>query len=341
MVDALLSPATALVMGTVSVGAIAYSVTKVNKDEFAEKKIPLMGIAGAMVFAGQMINFTIPATGSSGHIGGGMLLAGLLGGYHAFLAIAAVLIIQCLFFADGGLLALGCNIFNLGVIPCLIIYPLLFKPLIKKEITYFRLSLAAIISVVIGLELGAFAVVVQTVVSGVTELPFGLFSGLMLSIHFVIALVEGLVTAAVLCFVYRMRPEIIDNSHISNRAGRTFSMKKIIIIFALLTILVGGVLSIFASSDPDGLEWSLEKVAGTVALEADGTIYKSAAAVQEATAVFPDYDFAGSDEEGSGSSLGTTTSGIVGAAVTFVLAAVTGFVISRVKKTKRRTEAAA
>ena len=76
-----------------------------------------MGVLGAFIFAAQMINFTIPATGSSGHLGGGLILTILLGPYAAFLTIASVLMVQALFFADGGLLALGCNIFNLGFFP--------------------------------------------------------------------------------------------------------------------------------------------------------------------------------------------------------------------------------
>src|SRR5690606_36655038 len=114
-----------------------------------------------------------PATGSSGHIGGGILLASVLGGFPALLSITAVLVIQALFFADGGLLALGCNIFNLDVIPCLVIYPLLFRPFIKKSISYGRIAAASILSVIIALQLGAFAVVLETLASGKTELPFG------------------------------------------------------------------------------------------------------------------------------------------------------------------------
>lgn len=133
MADALVSPTVGGVMLAVSAGAAAYSVYQIRKqDDFGEKKIPLMAVTGAFVFAAQMINFTIPGTGSSGHIGGGILLSAILGGPAAMLTMAAVLTIQCLFFADGGLLALGCNIFNMGVIPCLIIYPLLFKPLLRR-----------------------------------------------------------------------------------------------------------------------------------------------------------------------------------------------------------------
>ncbi|HNZ65511.1 MAG TPA: energy-coupling factor ABC transporter permease, partial [Smithella sp.] len=109
MADALLSPAVGATMWAGSAAAIGYSSKKL-KENLNNKTIPLMGIMGAFIFAAQMINFTIPGTGSSGHIGGGMILAVLLGPYAAFLAIASVLVVQALFFADGGLLALGCNI---------------------------------------------------------------------------------------------------------------------------------------------------------------------------------------------------------------------------------------
>ena len=112
MADALVSPAVGGAMFAASAALIGISARKV-RENFDNSKIPLMGVMGAFVFAMQMINFTIPATGSSGHIGGGMMLAALLGSYPAFLVISAVLIIQALFFADGGLLALGANIFNM------------------------------------------------------------------------------------------------------------------------------------------------------------------------------------------------------------------------------------
>ena len=339
MADALLSPAVGIALDVVSIGAIAFSVAKVKKDEFSEKKIPLMGIAGALVFAGQMINFTIPGTGSSGHIGGGILLSGLLGGIPAFLSIAAVLIIQCLFFADGGLLALGCNIFNLGVIPCLIVYPLLFKPFLKKGITHARLSLASIVSVVIGLELGAFCVVLQTFFSGITELPFGTFVTMMLPIHLAIGAVEGIVTAAVLCFVYQARPEILESTNERKRIGAGVPTKKVLVILAALTLVVGGALSIFASSNPDGLEWAMENVAGTTELEAAGAVHEGAAATQEALAFLPEYNFIGADENAG--HLGTSTSGVVGAVITFALAGAAGFTISKVKKAKKQTVAVA
>ena len=116
MADALLAPSVGIVMMIVAAAALAYSVYRVKKDStLTEQKVPLMAVMAAFVFAAQMINFTIPGTGSSGHLCGGMLLAAVLGQFPAVLSLSVVLIIQCLFFADGGLLAIGCNIFNMGV----------------------------------------------------------------------------------------------------------------------------------------------------------------------------------------------------------------------------------
>ena len=126
MADALISPAVGGVMWVATAGLTVYSARKL-KEEMDDRKIPLMGVLGALVFAAQMINFTIPGTGSSGHLGGAMLLAVLLGPYAAFLTMASILTIQALFFADGGLLALGCNIFNMGFFPCFIAFPLIYK----------------------------------------------------------------------------------------------------------------------------------------------------------------------------------------------------------------------
>ncbi|MDR1929118.1 MAG: energy-coupling factor ABC transporter permease, partial [Treponema sp.] len=206
MSDALLSPAVGGAMTAVSAAALAYAVKKTVPDE---KKVPLMGIMGAFVFAAQMINFTIPGTGSSGHIGGGVLLAALLGPFPALIVLASVLLIQCLFFADGGLLAFGCNVFNMGVTACLA-YSFVFKPLTRGGLNRKNIALASILSVVIGLQAGAFSVVLETLFSGVTELPFGAFVVLMQPIHLAIGLVEGLITAAVLWYVYGVQPELLD-----------------------------------------------------------------------------------------------------------------------------------
>lgn len=329
MADALLSPAVGLSMSAVSAGAIGYSIAKIKKEELSERKLPLMAVCAAFVFAAQMINFTIPATGSSGHIGGGILLAALLGSYPALLTLSSVLIIQCLFFADGGLLALGCNIFNMGVIPCLIIYPLLFQPFLKKRIGQKQITIASILSVVLGLQFGAFAVVLETVASGITELPFLTFLALMQPIHAAIGFVEGIVTAGILCFIHENRPEILESAHTRSDVRKTVSIKKILAALTITTLITGGGVSLLASSHPDGLEWAIEKTANAP-IEQQGTVFDTTAAIQEKTAFMPDYDFPAENKAIPLS--GTTVAGIIGALLTFVLAVTSGWVISKTKQ---------
>src|SRR3989304_78454 len=128
MSDALLSPAVGGAFWAGTTAAVGWCSRRVGK-RIDDRTVPLMGVAAAFVFAAQMINFSIPGTGAGGHLGGGMILAALLGPHAAFLAMASVLTVQALFFADGGLLALGCNIWNLGLYPAFIAYPLIYKPL--------------------------------------------------------------------------------------------------------------------------------------------------------------------------------------------------------------------
>lgn len=330
MADALLSPTVAVFMYATSISAIGYSIHKIKKDEMTEKKLPIMAITGALVFAAQMINFTIPGTGSSGHIVGGILLSALLGGYPALLTIASVLIIQCLFFADGGLLALGCNIFNMGVIPCLLVYPLVFKPFMQRG---KHLGIITILSTVIGLQIGAFSVVLETMASGISELPFKTFILLMQPIHLAIGLVEGIVTVAILRFVYQMRPEILVSAQKRAAIDGVISLKTFLATLALMTILISGGLSLLASEKPDGLEWAIERTTGSPELEAHGSAFSTAAALQNFTAILPDYDYINPDKKNIFK--GTTVSGVVGSLLTFLLVGLTGIAIARNKKRKK------
>lgn len=353
MADALLSPAVGGAMCAVSAGAMAYSTVKIKRDELCEKKVPLMAVAGAFVFAAQMINFTIPATGSSGHIGGGILLSGLLGGPAAMLTISMVLVIQCLFFADGGLLALGCNIFNMGVIPCLVVYPLLFRPLVRKGMNSKTIAVASILSVVTALQLGAFSVVLETFFSGIAELPFEVFVLLMQPIHLAIGLAEGVVTSAVLAFVHQARPEIMEGAVAGTRIGKAVPIKKVLVALSVCAVVAGGALSYFASSRPDGLEWAIEKTAGTAELEASGGIHEKAAELQDATVLMRDYDFSSAgeadgaessvDDVAAGTAVGVTAgpavAGLIGVALTFFSAFVVALGIAAAKKRKKAADA--
>ncbi len=347
MSDALITPVVGGVLWAGAAAAAGYSMRKLNRDDLMEgKKVPLMGVMGAFVFAAQMINFTIPGTGSSGHIGGGLLLAAMLGPQAGFLTLMAVLVIQGLFFADGGLLAMGCNIINMGFFSCFVAYPLIFRPMLRKGASPGRLTAASVLASVAGLQLGAFAVVLQTVLSGRTELPFGAFALAMQPIHLAIGAVEGLITAAVLVFLHRVQPGAITGLP-DARLARSGFPKKAVAVLAALALLVGGGLSWFASANPDGLEWSMVKTAGTAELEAASPVHAALGGVQESTAFLPDYGFkANGDTEGAETearwpamSAGTSVAGIVGSAVTLALAGLVGLLLFLLKR--RRKQAAA
>ena len=344
MADALLAPAVAATMYVASGAAAGISVHKLRKEDEEVKKLPVMAVSAALVFAGQMINYTIPGTGSSGHLCGGMLLSALLGPQAGFLSMIVILTIQCLFFGDGGLLALGANVWNMAFYGCFIGFYLIWRPIMHsnwfgkmgaRAAQRMKIILASIIGCIATLQLGAFSVVVETSLSGIAELPFGAFCAIMQPIHLAIGLIEGLITAAVLTFVYEARPELIKEVDTSDgTVSNKRSLGTVVVIMAVAVALVGGVLSLFASSNPDGLEWSLfgNSEAGyseNMGLDEDefgisSSAADKAAAVQDSTAFLPDYAFADND-----SAAGTSVSGLVGsamvAAAALLICAVCGF----------------
>lgn len=334
--DALVSPAVAAVAGGISVLLLAIGAGKIKKRGF-ENMVPLMGVMGAFIFACQMINFTIPGTGSSGHIVGGILLASVLGAWGGFITLASVLVIQALFFADGGLLAVGCNILNMGVCTCLIAFPVFFKPIIHGWLNFKRVLCASILSCVIGLELGAFLVTAETELSGITALPTEKFLLFMLPIHLAIGICEGLATAAVIWFIYKYKPELLAPSIGATTRGIRSNRKAVIALVAV-TLLTGGVISWFASSKPDGLEWSLYKTAGTETPEGrSDDAHRLAERIQDKTAFMPDYTLKkqpaepAADQQFSENAT-TSLAGITGAVVILLLFLGTGLFLK-----KRRT----
>ena len=268
MADALLTPAVAGVMYAASAVVAGASIVELHKEEkqdltSAAKKLPTMAVMSALVFAGQMINYTIPGTGSSGHLCGGLLLTSVLGPWAGFLSMIVILTIQCLFFADGGLLALGANVWNMAFYGCFVGYFLIYRPLMRsrcfarrgeRAANRLKITLASVLGCVLTLQLGAFSVVLETTLSGITDLPFGAFCAIMQPIHLAIGLIEGLITAAVL---YEARPELLRDVRMSGETTGKVSFKGTIAVIAIAAVLVGGGLSLLASGNPDGLEWSL------------------------------------------------------------------------------------
>lgn len=325
MADALLSPAVAGTMYACSALTAGYSVRKIRQEE-SEKKLPAMGVMGAFAFAAQMINFTIPGTGSSGHLCGGMLLSAVLGPEAGFITMIGVLLVQCLLFADGGILALGANVWNMAFYGCFLGGMILWRHITNKKMSKKRIVAASMVGSILALQLGAFSVTLETLASGVTELPFSAFLAAMQPIHLAIGCVEGAITAAVLVFIYEVRPELLWNDIREGEKSR-LSYKQTIAVFAAAAAVIGGLISLMASSLPDGLEWSMEQVTGTAEIEAEGSIYTWTEKIQSLTSLLPDYAWKNSD-----SVTGTIFSGVLGGAVVIAICTVLCGILKYVRK---------
>ena len=330
MADALVTPTVGCTMLIAAAGVTAYSVNKIRKEEDIQRKIPLMGVVGAFVFAAQMINFSIPGTGSSGHIAGGVLLAAILGPEAGFLALVSILAVQCLFFGDGGLLALGCNVINMGFFGCFIGYKLVYKNIIGRNYSKKRIMAASILGSVIGLQCGAFSVVLETLASGVTKLPFTTFVIFMQPIHLAIGIVEGIVTGLVLSFLYENRPDILEKG--ATAESHKMTRKKVISIILAAALVAGGGISLLASSNPDGLEWSILKTSGSEELSAGDYIHEKLVDVQNKTAFLYDYGFNAHNQSESEEIIGRVTAGVVGVVITIGAIVLISYLSTRGKK---------
>ena len=324
MSDALLSPKVGLTMWALTASSIGWAARRLQ-TRTAMLNVPLMGVAGAFIFAAQMINFSIPGTGSSGHLGGGMLLAILLGPWAGYLTLASVLTIQALFFADGGLLALGCNIFNLGFFTCLLAYSFIYRPLIGTRPSSNRVFWISILACTFGLQLGSLGVVFQTTLSGLAELPAKPFALLMQPVHLAIGLMEGAVTGLLINFLRKAEPGLI----VENTDSHPLRGRGLIVALFFGTLLVGGGLSLVASENPDGLEWAVERTAGKEEISsAMSPLHRIAGRIQEMFSFLPGYDFTKSETEGGGdgefaapleATAETSVAGIVGSLMTLTL----------------------
>jgi cobalt/nickel transport system permease protein len=293
MSDALISLPVGATLWAATATFIAISARKLRSSE-NEISVARMGIMGAFVFASQMVNFAIPGTGSSGHLGGGLLLAITLGPWPGFLAMASVLLIQALFFADGGLLAWGANVFNLGFFTCFVAYPLIFKTIAGNFESRARVFWASVFAATVGLQLGSLAVVLQTTLSRISALPFETFVTLMQPIHLAIGVVEGLVTAGVVLFLHQTAPETFA------RNERVSAPRLAWGILAAAAVFTAGGLSLLASEKPDGLEWAIHGITGQEWAEASpsaSATHEWFTALQKKMAFLPDYAFPTSGTE--------------------------------------------
>ena len=191
----------------ISAGACAYGVKRVNRN-FGEKEVPLMGVTAAFVFAAQMLNFPV-AGGTSGHFLGAVFSAVLLGPWASLLIMTIVLTVQCLGFADGGLTAIGSNLFNMGVVGSLggygvfyVIYALFHK---TRRGFLTALALASWFSIVMGASAAAAELALSGTVPLVITLPA------MAGVHAIIGIGEAIITTAAVSLILRTRPDLVSS----------------------------------------------------------------------------------------------------------------------------------
>lgn len=203
--DGFLSTGTSVATWAASAGSVGYAVRRVDR-ELGERQVPLMGVTAAFIFAAQMMNFTV-AGGTSGHLVGGALAAILLGPWAGMLVLTSVLAVQALLFQDGGLLALGANVFNMAVVGVLVgwvVYTGLKRILGDRTWTTMVSGFAAAwLSVFIASLVAA----AELAISGTA--PWGVVLPAMGLVHVFIGIGEGLITVGVLAFLRAARPDLL------------------------------------------------------------------------------------------------------------------------------------
>ena len=238
--DGFLSLVVSLICWVITAIVLSIAISRTNKS-LGEKQVPLMGIMAAFIFAAQMINFPV-AGGTSGHLLGGALAAIVLGPWAAMLAMTAVIAVQALLLQDGGLLVMGANILNMGLITAAIGYGLYRSVLGGSRGTKLVVAgIAAWLSVMAG----ALATSLQLWLSGTSNLQTVVLA--MLGVHALIGIGEALITVAALAFIFQTRPDLLDVTSASAHGGRGWILAGVII--SLVVVL----LSPLASAFPDGL----------------------------------------------------------------------------------------
>src|SRR5215208_1907048 len=238
--DGFLSFTVSILCWVITVMTLSQAISRSNRS-LAERQVPLMGVMAAFIFAAQMINFPV-AGGTSGHLLGGALAAIMLGPWAAMLVMTAVIAVQGLLFQDGGLLVMGANILNMGLLTSVVGYGFYRTALGRSQRTKLATAgVAAWLSVMTG----ALATALQLWLSGTGRI--NIVVPAMLGVHALIGLGEALITVAALTFIFRTRPDLLGETSSSARGGRGWVVAGVLVAVAVV------ILSPLASTDPDGL----------------------------------------------------------------------------------------
>jgi cobalt/nickel transport system permease protein len=292
-------------------GGLGWICRRVRQD-LASEKIALMGVLGAFVFAAQMVNFQLPMLpGTSGHIIGAVFLAIMLGPHLGVIVLSSVVIIQCLLFQDGGLLAIGCNIINIAIVPSYVGY-FVYRAITGGRTSKPRLLTAAILACILAAEAGSMLVVLEATVSNVLLVPVAAFLATMAGVHLLVGMMEGLITAAVLSYLTAVRPDLIEGM----TGHGFFSRKTAIISLVVITLITAAGFSLFASGNPDGLEWSYlerpDQPDFKPLIDNNDSRLQAADEIHGKIALMPDYSARGSSQEHPASAGWISLAGIIG-----------------------------
>jgi len=289
--DGFLSVLVSIALWLITIIVVGYALRRVGAD-LGERQVPLMGVLAAAIFAGQMLNFTV-AGGTSGHLMGAAIATILLGPWAAILVMTCVVGIQALIFQDGGLLVLGANIFNMGVVGVAVSYMAYTTVQKFARGAKWGLFLGGFSAAWLSIEATALLVALQLALSNIS--PANLAIPAMGGVHAIIGVGEGLITIGAIAFLYNTRPDLLSVGQERPVSGR------LLWVFGLLIALGLAVASPLASSNPDGLEW----VAGQQGFleSARGPLFK----------LIPDYVLPGVSNQ----ALATILAGVVGVLIVF------------------------
>lgn len=214
--DGFLDTRTIITTAAISAGALGYGIKKVNQ-KLGERQVPLLGITAAFIFSAQMLNFPV-AGGTSGHFLGAVLAAVLLGPWAACLIMAVVLIVQSIGFADGGLTALGANIFNMGVVGGILSYYILVA--LKRYLPRTRRGFLSSVAIAswLSIVLASAACALQLAISGTSPLHVALPA--MVGVHMLIGIGEAIIITAVMTIVLGTRPDLVSTYQIPAPANQ-------------------------------------------------------------------------------------------------------------------------
>ena len=292
--DGFLSVFVSILMWIASILVVSYALRRVKAD-LDERQAPLMGVLAAAIFAGQMLNFVV-AGGTSGHLMGAAIATILLGPWAATLVMTTVVGVQALIFQDGGLLALGANIFNMAVIGVTVAY---FTYQTVQRLAggkRWGIFVGGFLAAWLSIEIAALATGLELALSGTS--PANIAIPAMGGIHAIIGIGEGLITVGALALIYATRPDLL---HAGEGTQKT---EKLAILVGLLLALLLAIASPLASARPDGLEWVAEQKGFLEATQSP--LYQ----------IIPDYAFPGISNQATA----TILAGILGTLVVFGVA---------------------